>query len=161
MSDRRWSLPSNRGMELLECEVVGNADRDMVCRFTIVGEYWSRGQKGTRDVVEDFRVVLPQVIVAREALGALAQAFADWMKEERSFSCVLQSADRAGQAIEVSLGEDPRFVRSTHKAVFNFSYCSGLVMASRFSFVVDQSCVRTAMEGLSGCVIDASPRLAT
>ncbi|WP_439450809.1 hypothetical protein [Stenotrophomonas sp. ATs4] len=141
-------------MENLECEVVGSTDRDMVCRFTIVGEYWNRAQEGAREVVEDFRVVLPQVIVARDALGELRQAFAVWLEEERSFSCTLQPIDGGGQVLEFSLGDDPRFVRSTHKAVFTFSYCSGLVMTSSFSFMVDQSCVRMAMEGLTDCLRD-------
>lgn len=139
-------------MESIECEVVGNLDRDLVCRFTLVGEYWDRRQEATREVVEDFRVVLPQVIMAREGLEDLRQAFAGWLKEDRAFSCTLQPADGGGQVLEVSLGDDPRFVRSTHKAVLTFNYCSGLVMQSSFSFVVDQSCVSMAMEGIGECV---------
>ncbi|GEM_PF-3617774 len=51
MTDRRWSLPSNRGMENLECEVVESTDREMVCRFTLVGEYWNRApEEGGRQL---------------------------------------------------------------------------------------------------------------
>lgn len=154
MTNRRWSLPSNRGMESLECEIVGSTHHDMVCRFTIVGEYWNRAEETAREVTEDFRVVLPQVIVARDALGSLRQSFVGWLEEERSFSCTLQPTDGGGQVLEVGLGDDPRFIRSMHKTVFTFSYCSGLVMTSGFSFVVDQSCVRMAMEGLTDCLYD-------
>jgi len=54
--------------------------------------------------------------------------------------------------LEVGLGDDPRFVRSTNKAVFTFSYFSGLVVTASFSFMVDQSCVRMAIDGLTDCL---------
>ncbi|HEL4111662.1 TPA: hypothetical protein UM343_001804 [Stenotrophomonas maltophilia] len=152
MTDRRWSLPSNRGMENLECEVVESTGREMVCRFTLVGEYWNRAPEGGREATEDFRVVLPQVIVARDALEGLRQSFIDWLDDGGSFSRALQPADGGGQVLEVGLGDDPRFVRSTNKAVFTFSYFSGLVMTASFSFMVDQSCVRMAIGGLTDCL---------
>jgi hypothetical protein len=96
MTDRRWSLPSNRGMESLECEVVGSTDREMVCRFTLVGEYWNREPEAKREATEDFRVVLPQVIVARDALGGLRQSLVDWLEDNGSFSCALQPTDGGG-----------------------------------------------------------------
>ncbi|WP_312236044.1 hypothetical protein [Stenotrophomonas sp.] len=152
MTDRRWSLPSNRGMESLECEVVGSTDREMVCRFTLVGEYWNREPEAKREATEDFRVVLPQVIVARDALGGLRQSLVDWLEDNGSFSCALQPTDGGGQVLEVSLGDHPRLVRSTQKEVFTFSYFSGLVMTTSFSFMVDQSCVRMAIDGLTDCL---------
>ncbi|WMJ68354.1 hypothetical protein [Stenotrophomonas sp. 24(2023)] len=139
-------------MELLECELMLDSGPEMVFRIRISGDYWARAETQSYEgTAPDFGVVLQQVIFRREWLVDLIRDFERWLDTGQPFSCRFEGYG-GGQIICMSLGDDPRFVRSTHKAVFALTYTSGLVMNSGCSFVIDQTCVRMAVEGISTCL---------
>lgn len=151
MTERSWSISSNRGWESFECKILNDHCDDLLCCLTLNGEYLdrSRPELSGGHLAPDFKVLLPQTILSRQSLRGLYVDLFRWREMGEFFSRDLQAASSGGQILRLSIEDNPRFIQSSGKRVFTIHYVSGLVMTITSSFLVDQSCVGLAVDELA------------
>lgn len=151
MTERSWSISSNRGWESFECELLNDHGDDLLCRLTLNGEYLDRSQPESNGdlVLPDFKVSLPQTLLSRQSLRGLYMDLFRWREMGELFSRDIQAAGSGGQMLRLPIEDNPRFIQSAGKRVFTIQYVSGLAMAITSSFLVDQSCVGLALDELA------------
>lgn len=151
MTERSWSISSNRGWESFECELLNDHGDDLLCRLSLNGEYLDRSRPESNGchVVPDFNVLLPQTLLSRQSLRGLYMDIFRWREIGGLFSRDLQAAGSGGQMLRLSIEDNPRFIQGAGKRVFSIQYVSGLAMTITSSFLVDQSCVGLALDELA------------
>jgi hypothetical protein len=119
-----------------------------VCRIQIWGEFWWRGRSAVTDVINDYQVVLSQVLLDIASLKVLREYLADWQINSNSFNVELSTQDEGDQKFILSIGRDDRLICSVDKPVCTLSYECPSAMNGCWYFIVDQSCIRMCMESI-------------
>ena len=146
-----WGIDSNRGWSHFECARVADVPRTghISCRVQLWGEFWDRNvPTAAADLVPDFRIDLPQVLMAEESLRALHDHFDHWLTSYEHFDCELVPDDAGGQSLVVSVGKREDMIYTRDKPAITFTYSAGFSMRGEWSFVIDQSCVWLCRDAL-------------
>lgn len=146
-----WSISSASGRERFLCAVLSDAPYQgvLVCSLRVEGSFWDRSRHlSSADIIPDFDVCLAQVLVDVECLEDLRKRFEEWLRAGTHFECRLNASKSGGQELIVSVGADPGLIYVDAKPAFMIEYSAGAFMTGKWSFIVDQSCVRLAIEAL-------------
>ena len=144
-------MPSSSGRMNFRCSLLRHSARTraMVCAIEITGEFFARGTtKTSGEIVPDFKVVLSQVLIDRQAVRVLRDRLLEWHTNPASFEIELGTSQEGDQHLSLALAEDPRLLYEVHKPACIITYGSPSAMQGRWSFLVDQSCVQTCAEEL-------------
>jgi hypothetical protein len=146
-----WSMPAASGRARFGCTFVAHskATGALVCRVEASGEFWPRGDiDRSADTVTDFHVTLPQVLMDLVALKLLRERLVEWQVNPSSFALELGVSGNGDQRIAFTIGRDESLIYSVDKPACTLTYACGSAMEGRWSFVVDQSCIRLCAEAL-------------
>jgi len=151
-----WSIPSSSGRELVKCTplrwwTTPDGAALALARLSMTGQFWERDRferKETEyDLVDDYRIVLPQVVVSRGALEALHREVEAWLAAPKEISVDLSGTRH--QSIEVTLRADPRFISRVDRPVCDVRYSAGAGVAVERRAIVDETCVRLLRDDLA------------
>ncbi|WP_431046502.1 hypothetical protein [Roseateles sp. L2-2] len=147
-----WTMTSNSGRHRVSFQTTVDAEpveSTLLCSLTMEGAFWQRDRSATdADVVDDLLICFKQILVDVHALKAFHAQLLRWEHERAHFAVQLGSQARGAQSLSVSVGEDPSLIFNSEKPAFMICYRDGTTMETRWSFVVDQSCVRICIEAL-------------
>lgn len=152
----QWSMNSNSGREQFDVFVESEVDaQTLLCSARILRNFWQR-EKPIADaqMALDHDIVLAQIIVEIHELEKLLTDFHRWRDEGMLFERRITSAV-AGPNLSVSIGRDPGLIYSVDKPAFIVCYSNGAAMSGRWAFVIDQSCVRLAVESIAAILEEA------
>jgi hypothetical protein len=121
----------------------------MICSIEVSGEFFERGvAKSSAEVVPDFKVSLSQVLIDPQAIRVLRDRLLEWHTNPASFEVGLGTSKEGDQSLSLSLAQDPQLLYEIHRPACIVTYGSPSSMHGRWSFVVDQSCVRSCADEL-------------
>lgn len=102
---------------------------DFVCTLAIEGISCGRGRtlRG-ENLVADFRVELPQVVVQAGLLAAFRDRLVEWQANPAEFTCELCDASSTDQKWTLSIGRDDDLIYSAGKPACIISYSIGAAM---------------------------------
>ncbi|MFT3777049.1 MAG: hypothetical protein QM772_02020 [Ottowia sp.] len=146
-----WSLRSNNGRSRIECTLVGRSEKSaaLICRIDVAGEFWHRGGANIGPgMTNDFYVTLPQVLLDIRSVNSLYEHLIEWQRDKKSFIVSLGVLNEGDQKVEISIGRDENLIYSIEKPACTFTYACGSSMQGKWSFVVDQSCIRLCAEDI-------------
>lgn len=146
-----WSIVSASGRMRFELSAptaqVGPAAS--LCSVKIESDFWQRDRDFTKAAgFRDFDVCLYQVLIDPEAFGVLRNRLAAWLTTAAEFECPLGTHSPSDPGLIVALGKAPDLIYSASKPACTITYKNAPAMAAKWSFVVDQSCVRACIESL-------------
>lgn len=146
-----WTIPSNSGWRQFKCARTNHALRGdaICCSLHIYGDFWDRNENESKSLVPDFRVDLPQVLISAERLRHLIEDVDRWLVDQENFERSI-SSPKSGQDFTVIVNREPSLVYSIGKRAVTFRYTNGEAMIGKWSFVVDESCLRICRDSLSG-----------
>ncbi len=126
----------------------------------LTGRYWERVKLAQRnfnslDFAKEYSVVLPQVFIAEANLKRLYRELAKWLKTpiNKFVDTSLSVSEELGRvefrrfSMEFGVRED--FIINVGHAACTISYNVN-ALSGECAYVVDQSCVQTFVDGLSG-----------
>lgn len=145
-----WSMPSASGRARISCAFVGYSQEPgtLLCEVETSGEFWPRGHDDRNGgTVPDFYVKLPQVLINIDSLKSLRERLVEWQVNPSAFTLELGAA-KGDQRIMFAIGQDQNLIYSVSKPACTLTYACGSAMQGRWSFVVDQSCIRLGAEGI-------------
>jgi hypothetical protein len=146
-----WSMPSANGRSQFRCAPIGRSEKSaaLICQLDIFGEFWPRGRinSGTK-TTEDFHVVISQVLIDFKSIQSLRERLVEWHANPSEFMIVLTSQDEGDQQFKLSIGSDSKLLFSVWKPACVLTYECGSSMQGRWSFLIDQSCIRLCAEEL-------------
>lgn len=147
-----WCIPSNGGYAMITCEaiVLHQAIDLLEHRVELVGNHWCRTDfladpPEFAKVVDDFNITLHQVLIPASALTLLQNDFDNWLASYAPFTRVLCS--RPDQELIVQIGPKEGYETTQDRPILTCTYAGGC--GAGVSFLVDQSCIRIARDGLS------------
>ena len=147
----RWSMPAANGRSRIGCAFVRRSQEAdaLVCGVEAIGEFWPRGHADHgAGTVTDFHVTLPQVLLDLASLKLLRERLVEWQVNPCGFALELGIAGKGDQRITFAIGRDENLIYSADKPACTLTYACGSAMQGRWSFVVDQSCIRICAEGI-------------
>lgn len=146
-----WTMHSASGRARISCTFVAHSHEAgaLVCGFGAAGEFWPRGHIArSADTVTDFHVTLPQVLIDLASLKLLRERLVEWQVNPSGFALELGVSGKGDQRISFAIGRDENLIYSADKPACTLAYTCGSAMEGRWSFVVDQSCIRLCAEAL-------------
>lgn len=147
-----WSMPASNGRARIECALIGRSEKTdaLICVIEIVSEFWARGRiEMGGNTTNDFRISLSQVLVDLSSLKSLRERLIEWQVNPSDFRLQLGAQGDGDQRLSLSIGHDENLIYAAGKPACIFTYESGSSMQGRWSFVVDQSCIRACAEELA------------
>lgn len=156
--DRTWSIAASSGRGSIVFRIEGAPTRSwladtVVCSVRVRQSSWQRGRDGLgRALVKDVDIKLFQVVIDAGSLARKQRELADWLDNHQTLTIDMSSSEHQDQSLEFSINVDRSNVLETWTC--SLVYECGTSMVGRWSFVVDQSCVRLCAEAL-GEVLDA------
>jgi len=147
-----WSIVSSSGRECFFCKFkLNRTDYSYIsAHLEIKRKFWQRGvHLKNAQMVEDFNIILPQVIIDNNHLKLLCEKLKFWQISYQGFDVKISSEKEKGQSLIFSIGKDDGLIYSASKPACIISYSSGSAMRARWAFIVDQSCIRNCSEELS------------
>ena len=148
--NRLWSMTASSGRESIRFNTneVANSNKELLFTVSIEGRFWERQAIADRQLVDDFQVYLKQIIIPKESILELLSKLTCWLDTPEEISCFL-SMPASGQTLRVSLGSHHNVIIDRGKSVFCMTYEASHAFKGEWAFVVDQSCVRIAVEELT------------
>jgi hypothetical protein len=146
-----WRLDSSNGWQHVAGRAGGTPSQaHLVTEVTMAGGFWDRervflGQEFGPELVPDFTVKLPQVLIGRDKLADLRRQLLQWLEQPREIRCDL--AVGTGQEFTLSLRVESDIICSMEKPVCTVRY-SASQMTCQWKAVVDQSCIRLLAESI-------------
>ncbi|MBN8233444.1 hypothetical protein JYK02_38590 [Corallococcus macrosporus] len=148
-----FRLPSNAGYNTLEGDVRKAMSLDgepcLLMRLRSTGTHFRRDTHDFNEVVEDFDLRLPQVVVLRTHFDALLRALRQWQVTQEAFSLDLDTGLDVTCTVEVRARSDAASDR--WKPDFTLVY-AGAKARIEVTFGVDASCLLEWTEGLEQSV---------
>ncbi|MBN9682759.1 MULTISPECIES: hypothetical protein [unclassified Corallococcus] len=149
-----FRLPSNAGYDMLEGKVRKAMSLDgepcLLLELRITGTGFRRDVHPiTGEVVDDFAIRLPQVVVLRAHFDSLRRALRQWQSTQEPFSLDLDTGRDITCTVEVRPRSDSAIDR--WKPDFLLVHASGTARVE-VSFEVDASCLLEWSEGLEQAV---------
>ncbi len=147
--DDAWTVTSDSGWRHFKCTRTSQARQGdtICCSLLVCGRFWDRNEVENKSLVADFRVELPQVLISAERLKLLLSEIDRWLVEQEDFECAISSPN-GGQEFTVTVDREPSFVYSIGKRAITLRYGNGEAMVGKWSFIVDESCLRICRDGL-------------
>jgi len=152
-TEHQWAIRSNSGRELfaasfLEEKHVQGATL-LLTSAIIHGEFWRAPEFETsNDATPDFQVSLPQLVLDKAKLDEFSDELERWLEKPKEISLSL-SGNHPHQALDVSIGPRSGIISTMDKPVFSLRYASGSFELGKWSFVIDQSCIRCLLDELT------------
>ena len=146
-----WSMSASSGRARIACTFVACSQKPsvLICGVEACGEFWPRGHSDhSAGTVIDFDVKLPQVVISLDSLKALRERLVEWQVNPSSFALELGASEKSDQRITFAIGRDENLIYSVEKPACTLTYACGSAMQGRWSFVVDQSCIRLCADGI-------------
>lgn len=146
-----WTMLSASGRARVNCAFVTHLQEPgaLVCGVEASGEFWPRGQVDrSAGTVTDFHVTLPQVLIDLASLKSLRERLVEWQVNPSAFTLELGLSGKGDQRITFAIGRDENLIYSLDRPACTLTYACGSAMQGRWSFVVDQSCIRLCAEGI-------------
>jgi len=144
---RSWEFPSNSGNYDATAELVTTKVVDGVPVF--VTNVTFRDESPWADEPEDdLQLVLRRIEIPRPQLVAAHVAIASWLNDHRPVEQEL-SWGRPGARLTLTMGPEPELISTDEKPVCRFSYAAASGAEGTRRWVVDQSCVRIWLDGVS------------
>ena len=159
---RSCNLPSNSGWNMtswrLRDVVKVGRKQYLLVEVILTGRYWERVEYTRRNVVsaglvKDYSVVLPQVLLAEAELKKLYRELANWLKTpiskliETPLTVGRELAGLDSQTFSIEFGLREDLIIDVGHTACTVSY-QVKALSGKCAYVVDQSCVRTFVEGL-------------
>lgn len=141
---------SGRNVFSITSNMKNGASDDLCGAVRIEGvAYRNFANSDASELVDDFLVVLPQILLSKECLKKFENNLNSWLLNSIEFSCQLTSFENSRRnRLLVSLGASDRLISSLDKPAFTIQYQGGAFLSGSWSFLVDQSCIRIAIDGL-------------
>ena len=159
-----WAISSSSGRERFSCRSVlkkdlGQGGMLIKCSVCISGDFWPlENSPIAGDLTLDFKVNLPQILILKSKFHQFLAILEKWLEEwptklpegGAEFSFDITDGSAVGQKMCIFLGRVPGVVHDRGKTSFTVEYDSRRSMCGKWSFVVDQSCIGEAVDGLRG-----------
>lgn len=149
---REWSMPSNRGLATIRFQAISFDSKSGQVKFNIFLASNSSTHSETgpapseNDFENEYRIVLPSIMISAQSCGALLNDFNDWL---HSFSPFIRPIIATpSRTLEIQVGDRENYITSLEKPVFTFFYSAGSCRLEVF-YVIDESCVRIASQELA------------
>lgn len=147
-----WRIPSNSGYAAIkfDAKVFHAAHRLIEFRVDLAGRHWYRpgllaDPPEFSNVVDDFDLVLLQVLIPTLACEGLCGDFDNWLASRTPFSRTLCS--RPDQELAIHVGGRDGYEATADRPILACTYAGGCGL--EVIFTIDQSCVHIAREGLA------------
>lgn len=144
-----WVLSGSSGRGSLECVRVASVEGTglVLCAVSVHGLLWDRRvQLSVADLVCEYEVRLPQVVISREALRDFACALDAWAPGQSIGSIDLAVGAGAGQKAHIRVGPFDGLLTRSDKPACVVELGSDSVMAAQCAFLVDETCLRMCAE---------------
>lgn len=144
-----WSMSASSGRSYFRCTFITRSEKfeNLVCSLIISSDFWRRGLVDFgKELTNDLKIELPQVLLEPEAVKALQLKLNDWLENGELFTIDLEAREEGDQKLRIGIELDKNLLCSTSKPAFTVAYSSGSIMQGRWSFLVDQSCIRSCLE---------------
>jgi len=146
-----WSLSSASGRNHINCTFLAYSERadTLLCHIQVSGKFWRRGVKQRpTDLINDFEITLPQVLIDIGALKTLREKLVEWQINPSGFKLELGVQSGNDQRLSFSIGRQKDLIYSVDKPAATISYLSGASMEAKWAWIVDQSCIRLCAESI-------------
>jgi hypothetical protein len=159
-----WNLPSNSGWNMsswiIRDVVRIKRKKYLLVEVVLTGKYWNRVQRaqnaiGSFDRAKEYSVILPQVLLSESKLKTLHHQLSRWLKTpiakfaSDSLNVREELAGLDSQVFAMEFGKrDDLIINLAHTAC-TISYRTNALVGET-SYVVDQSCIQTFVDGLNG-----------
>jgi hypothetical protein len=136
-----WCIPSNSGwsnasFEALLCHATG----DIEFAVELSGKFWYRAHsnKTPSELVDDFHIKLPSVLIPKSACQELLRQLDSWLQERRAVAVTLASAP--DQKMDLEIAERDDLITTVDQPAVTVCYDAPSCRLEVF-FVVDETCV--------------------
>lgn len=147
----KWNMQSSSGRNLFACAFIRKFVSDhgyVVAEVEIAGSHLERDQSAiAAEFTLDYEVKLHQVVLRIDRLELLSKALGIWLESQDEVA--IELSDFCGQRFQLSIGTVSHLISSKDKPAFAIRYIGGAINSADWSFVVDQSCLRTCSEELT------------
>lgn len=120
----------------------------------ISGQFWIprpfADPRTSNDVSEAFSVILPQIILRKSLVENLIIELTKWLVIPREF--YLNLSGNTHQIFTICFEVTDKLISSIEKPACTITYAGGTFKVGKWSFIVDQSCVRTLREELTAAM---------
>ncbi|QSI33331.1 hypothetical protein GNX71_28705 [Variovorax sp. RKNM96] len=157
----QWAMPSASGRARISCALVGYSKDPgtLLCEVETSREFWPRGHDDrSQGTIPDLQVKLPQVLINLASLKSLRERLVEWQVNPSAFTLELGAA-KGDQQIAFAIGQVQGLICSVDKPACTLTYACGAAMQGRWSFVVDQSCIRLCAEAMAEFLRSIEPPL--
>lgn len=151
-----FRLPSNRGWESLRGRLLRrmsiSGEAVWLAELHLSGQMYKRDESTPPELVEDYDVRLPQVVLSSDGLRHLVTELGSWLEEMREFECELGARDNR---VRVSVGQREDVLYRRDRPTFSITCDTGM-MNVEVMFAVDHSCVKELHDGLVAAIGELS-----
>lgn len=150
-----WSMLASSGRSRFDCAFIMRSQKSdsLVCALGISSAFWKRGiVDNGAEIVNDINVELPQVLLDFKAIQIFCAKLNEWLQNGNQFAIDLGATTEGDQKLRIGLEIDENLLCTTLKPAFTIHYSSGSVMQARWSFLVDQSCIRICAEEIQNAL---------
>ena len=151
-TEHQWAIRSNSGRELFAGSFLDEKYAEgrtlLLTSVLILGEFWRAPEFETSsDTTPDFQVSLPQLMLDKAKLEELTYELEKWLERPKEIS--LSLSGHPHHPLDVAIGPRSHFISTMDRPVFSLSYAAGSFEIGKWCFVIDQSCIRCFMDGLT------------
>ena len=132
----------------------------LVVEVVLTGRYWdrvklSRWESNRLELVKEYSVVLPQVLLSEAKMKSLYRELRKWLKVpipkllDTPLTLIEELGGTEAQRFSIEFGMREDFATDIGHTVCTILY-RGNGFSGECAYVVDQSCVQTFVDGLGG-----------
>lgn len=143
-----WCIPANSGWSKASFEdAVCHATGEIEFVVRLTGKFWYRAGTGqaASELVDDFEIVLPSVLIPKLACEQLLDHLNTWLRKRSAF--VMSLASAPDQKLQVQISQRDDLITSVDRPALTVLYDAPSCRLEIF-FVVDQTCVEQARSQL-------------
>jgi hypothetical protein len=123
--------------------------------LSLTGQFWERDRPArgepAGEVVEDFRLDLRQIIIARSRLETLLTDLNLWFEHPREIAVELSAVPNV--SLRIAFGADPRLICKPVRPACSVRYSTGTAVTFECLTVVDQTCLRLLRDDLARALV--------
>jgi hypothetical protein len=151
-----WKLVAASGRDQLSGKFIqqttNRSGATVICTDLVIrGAFWPRLKLQSNEYVEpvlDYSVALPQVVFEWGAVDELISELGEWLDSPKKISIELCQKAQGDQSFIISFGAIEELISSVQKPACTILYSGTVFNRGKWSFVVDQSCIRIFHEEL-------------
>jgi hypothetical protein len=144
---RTWNLPAasgrNRMSGVFEQEWTNDTGSTvLLSRIQLEGLFWPRSKEyKEKDLVVDYSVVLPQVLLRKESVESLIRHLEEWLDKPREIAIELGNCEGNDQRFHIAFAFSSDSTSILKKPACTIDYSGGIFAHGQWSFAVDQTCI--------------------